>query len=51
MSIRDQKPPDHYTQKINDLYYKVGKYGIVFVWIDGAWIRSTKTVDEVIGKK
>jgi hypothetical protein len=38
------------THTLNTLKYKIGKFGIVFVWIDNAWIRSTKTADELDGK-
>jgi hypothetical protein len=35
---------------LNGLKYKIGLHGIVFVWLDNGWVRSTKTVDDLTGK-
>lgn len=42
--------PTDSTRTMNGLYYKLGKHGLVFVWIDNQWRRSTKTAEELKGK-
>lgn len=47
MSLHPDYPPDfHFRHK--NLYYKVGTHGFLFVWIRGAWKRST--IDKSKGK-
>ena len=36
---------------MNGLSYKIGLHGVIFVWIDGRWIRSSKTKADLEGKK
>ena len=36
---------------LNSLQYKIGRHGLVFVLIDGEWIKSTKVPSDLIPKK
>ena len=39
--------PSDFQYNLNSLYYKIGRHGLVFVWIDNAWIRSNRRVDQL----
>lgn len=29
-------------------HYKIGRHGLIFMWIDKAWIRSSKSIDDLL---
>lgn len=46
MHMTDRPKDGQFILKTLD--YKIGLHGIVYVWIDNAWIRSTKTAEELM---
>ncbi len=42
------RPADALTM-MHGIFVKIGKYDRVFNWINGEWLRSTKTAEEVRG--
>lgn len=45
----DHRPAETQFVK-NGLSYKIGLHGVIFVWIDNHWVRSTKTECDLKGK-
>ena len=42
--------PTDAQYKVGSLYYKIGIHGLAFVWLNGNWVRTTKTPAELKAK-
>jgi hypothetical protein len=42
------RPTDAASVRIDGLYYKIGLRGMVFLWANGHWIRSSKHPSEIL---
>lgn len=43
--------PDGAEYYDKGLHYKVGRFGFVYAWVNGAWIRSAKTISNITNSK
>lgn len=39
-------PPEGWEKKIDGLYYKRGRFGFIYVWLNHRWARSTRPESE-----
>jgi hypothetical protein len=36
---------------LNGLKYKIGRHNFVYVWLNDRWVKSTKKIDDLKGKR
>lgn len=44
------QPPDAQFYR-GSLYYKIGLHGLVFMYISGGWVRTTKDLNDLKGSE
>ena len=43
-----QPIPKQFDFKVHGSYYKVGRFGFVYIWLETWWKKSNKSLDDVL---